>query len=277
MDLKKIGIYIAKKRKDLGLTQVELARQLGMSDKSVSKWERGICLPDVSMYEPLCKILDISINEFIAGEDLDGFDAYVQQSEKNLLDVATEANVKFNKMQNGLICLILIYFFITCWLTMVQVYPSSLDYIESIGNDTKEMIIAEVLCDEDNVFGYSYNIQNKCEKITFQITEYRDDEVLCSHYTAEIPNAIYVRNGLLVIGFDPDAQTIHIDLIDENVHENLTIPIDEILNTTGQMIRVSNISFEKRNIYTSGKINLLSMILDNQEQSYLLSVAFKNS
>ena len=70
MDLIKIGKYIAFKRKEQGLTQKQLAEKLNMSDKSVSKWERGICLPDVSVYLELCKILDISINEFLAGEDI---------------------------------------------------------------------------------------------------------------------------------------------------------------------------------------------------------------
>lgn len=57
MDLIKIGKYIAGKRKSLGMTQKQLAEKLGMSDKSVSKWERGICLPDVSVYLELCGIL----------------------------------------------------------------------------------------------------------------------------------------------------------------------------------------------------------------------------
>lgn len=70
MDLIKIGKYIAFKRKEQGLTQKQLAEKLNMSDKSVSKWERGICLPDVSVYLELCKILGISINEFLAGEDI---------------------------------------------------------------------------------------------------------------------------------------------------------------------------------------------------------------
>lgn len=70
MDLVKIGKYIAGKRKKLGLTQKQLAEKLNMSDKSVSKWERGICLPDVTVYLELCRILGISINEFLAGEDI---------------------------------------------------------------------------------------------------------------------------------------------------------------------------------------------------------------
>ena len=53
MDLIRIGQYIAGKRKALGLTQKQLAEKLGVSDKSVSKWERGVCLPDVSAL-PLC-------------------------------------------------------------------------------------------------------------------------------------------------------------------------------------------------------------------------------
>ena len=79
MDLIKIGKYIAEKRKALGLTQKQLAEQLGMSDKSVSKWERGICLPDVSVYMELCGILGISMNEFLAGEDI---------SEENIVKIA---------------------------------------------------------------------------------------------------------------------------------------------------------------------------------------------
>lgn len=62
---------ICRKRKKLGMTQKQLAEKLGKSDKSVSKWERGICLPDVSVYLELCEILGISLNEFLAGEDIE--------------------------------------------------------------------------------------------------------------------------------------------------------------------------------------------------------------
>ena len=66
MDQIKIRAFIAANRKKLGLTQVQLAEQLGVSNKSVSKWERGVCLPDVSLYQPLCGILDIMLTEFFA-------------------------------------------------------------------------------------------------------------------------------------------------------------------------------------------------------------------
>ena len=53
MDQSKIGAYIAVKRKAQDLTQAQLAQKLGVSDKSVSKWERGVCLPDVSLFQVL--------------------------------------------------------------------------------------------------------------------------------------------------------------------------------------------------------------------------------
>ena len=87
MDQVKIGKYIAEKRKDLGYTQAQLAEKLGMSDKSVSKWERAVCLPDVSIYERLCEELGISINEFLAGEDIEA-EKVIKKSEENLLKVS---------------------------------------------------------------------------------------------------------------------------------------------------------------------------------------------
>lgn len=70
MDQVKIGKLIAECRKAKKLTQVELAEKLGVTDKSVSKWENGNCLPDVSLYKKICEILDVTLNEFFAGEKL---------------------------------------------------------------------------------------------------------------------------------------------------------------------------------------------------------------
>lgn len=68
MDLIKTGKYIADKRKSLGLTQKQVAEKLGMSDKSVSKWERGKCMPDYSIVKSLCEELDVTIAELMDGE-----------------------------------------------------------------------------------------------------------------------------------------------------------------------------------------------------------------
>ena len=93
MDQIKTGQYIADKRKAQSLTQDQLAEKLGKSRKAVSKWERGVCLPDVSVYTELCDILGITLNEFFAGEDIEPIDV-PERSEKNLLGVAIEGETK---------------------------------------------------------------------------------------------------------------------------------------------------------------------------------------
>ena len=64
MNQQKIGKLIAKLRKEKGLTQAELGEKLGVGYKAVSKWENGNGMPDVSLFQPLCDILGISVDEF---------------------------------------------------------------------------------------------------------------------------------------------------------------------------------------------------------------------
>ena len=68
MDQEKIGKFIAECRKDKKLTQSELAEKLGVTDKSISNWENGRNMPDLSLFKSLCESLDISINDLISGE-----------------------------------------------------------------------------------------------------------------------------------------------------------------------------------------------------------------
>lgn len=84
MNQEKIGKLIAECRKEKKLTQNELANMLGVSDKSVSKWENGKCLPDVSLYKPLCEILGITLNDFFAGEKIQE-EEYRKVADENLL------------------------------------------------------------------------------------------------------------------------------------------------------------------------------------------------
>ena len=70
MDQIKIGRFIAVRRKRANLTQLQLADRLGITDKAVSKWERGITMPDTSIMLELCDILGISVNELLSGEKI---------------------------------------------------------------------------------------------------------------------------------------------------------------------------------------------------------------
>ncbi len=64
-----IGSYIAKKRREMNLTQEQLAEKLGVSNKTISKWENGKCMPDYSIIQELCETLSISLSELMDGED----------------------------------------------------------------------------------------------------------------------------------------------------------------------------------------------------------------
>ena len=69
MDQIAIGRFIFKKRKERNLTQEQLAERLGVSNKTISKWETGKCMPDYSIIEPLCQELNITLAELLDGEE----------------------------------------------------------------------------------------------------------------------------------------------------------------------------------------------------------------
>lgn len=86
MDQIKIGKFISSKRKEKNITQSELAERLNITDRAISKWENGVCLPDASNMPDLCKVLDISINDLFSGEVVDMKDNE-KRLEENLLEM----------------------------------------------------------------------------------------------------------------------------------------------------------------------------------------------
>lgn len=96
MDQIKIGKFIASCRKDKKMTQVQLAEKLGVSDRSISKWENGKCMPDLSIFEGLCKELDINVNELLSGERIEEKD-YSKKLEENIISTLDYTNSKITK------------------------------------------------------------------------------------------------------------------------------------------------------------------------------------
>ena len=86
MDLIKIGKFISSKRKEKNITQSELAEKLYITDRAISKWENGICLPDAGTMPLLCEILDVTINDLFSGEVIDMKDNE-KKLEENLLEM----------------------------------------------------------------------------------------------------------------------------------------------------------------------------------------------
>ena len=89
MDQEKIGRFIAETRNQAGMTQKELAGKIGISDKTISKWECGKSMPDITYLETLCDSLAISMNELISGERLSDT-AYSPKAEENIMSLMKE-------------------------------------------------------------------------------------------------------------------------------------------------------------------------------------------
>lgn len=106
MDQVKIGQFIKAIRKEKNLTQREAAERMGISEKTVSKWETGNGLPEVSLMLPLCNLLGISVNELLSGERLDE-KQYFEKAEQNIMSLMEErANAKKKLVLTALVALI---------------------------------------------------------------------------------------------------------------------------------------------------------------------------
>jgi len=97
MDQSKIGKFIASCRKAQGMTQADLAKKLGITDRAVSKWETGKSMPDSGIMLELCAILGINVNELLSGEKVMS-DRYDQKAEENLLAMGQALEEKNRQM-----------------------------------------------------------------------------------------------------------------------------------------------------------------------------------
>ena len=103
MEPTRIGRFIAERRKALGLTQRQLAEQLSVSDKAVSKWETGRGLPDVLLMLPLCAALGITVNDLLSGERV-GEGDYRKKAEENMMELMRENAENRQRLLQSIAC-----------------------------------------------------------------------------------------------------------------------------------------------------------------------------
>ena len=94
MKQEEIGKFIAQCRKEKNLTQAQLAEQLGVTNKSISRWENGKTMMDLSLYEPLCKILDIQVSELLYAKRLTTEEKTRQGEQSALQIIATKKQLE---------------------------------------------------------------------------------------------------------------------------------------------------------------------------------------
>ena len=122
MNQEKIGKFILECRKKKNLTQSELAEKIGVTDKSISNWENGRNMPDLSLFKPLCEILDISVNDLISGKNVSQ-DEYQKKLEENIISTIDYTNKKVLE-KNNIIGIILITFGVLLVITAFSIFPS---------------------------------------------------------------------------------------------------------------------------------------------------------
>ena len=120
MDQIKIGRFIAETRKSKNLTQKQLAEKLSISDKTVSKWECGKGLPDVTIMLDLCEELQITVNDLLTGESVSEID-YQKKAEENMMNLMKENQENKKRMILSVICAV-ITIIATCSLVVIAAY-----------------------------------------------------------------------------------------------------------------------------------------------------------
>lgn len=139
MNQEKIGKFIAKCRKDKNLTQEQLADTLGVTSKSISRWERGVCMPDLSLYEKLCNTLGITINELLSGEKLEK-EKYQETFEKNIISVVDKVDKK-NRIPNMLKKLALTIIFVLDAILIGYIMYASIEFTANFDKETMSATI----------------------------------------------------------------------------------------------------------------------------------------
>lgn len=136
MNQEKIGKYIATCRKENKLTQEQLAEKLGVSSKSVSRWENGKTMPDVFLFQQLCKELNITINDLLSGETMN--ENKFDLSADRLVDYSKYIKLREKKklvvLSVGLIILIGLFLIVLVLIFNKTFFRSSyeLDYLKNI-------------------------------------------------------------------------------------------------------------------------------------------------
>ena len=173
----RINEIIKERRLAKGFTQEQIANYLGVTAPAVNKWEKGVCLPDVSVYKELCSILGISLNEFLAGEDI-AQENIIQKSETNIIEVIKD-NINKQKCLKVMKCILVFIFICVVSVIGFTIYhlKKPQNYISPVAKDSIEMQTAELLAGSDGLFVYKFITTDKYKKLKLHIYRYESGKL----------------------------------------------------------------------------------------------------
>lgn len=228
MDVNKIGKFILYLRKEKNLTQFQLGEKLGVSDKTVSKWERGICLPTPSVVDKLIQYFDISIMEFYAGDRNKKLkDEVVNETMKTAVELTKQdTNKKYKKIISLIMLCCVFIIFVLLVIFTYSTYDkynaysitSSNEKYSAIGNlvfggkDSYISIQDLGIMDEEllNEKGYCFEYALSLDEILIQVSgdiysfekTNQSELILLKDYVEDI--SIYIKDDLSELLKDRD-------------------------------------------------------------------------
>ena len=255
MDPKKTGTIISDARKNMNMTQKELADKLYVSDKAVSKWERGLCFPDISVLIPLTEILNISLYDLLRGERMKKSE--VEETLKNTISYSN-SELKRNKKKYTIISSIII-------LGVVILSVLSLIFI-SKNNDIGGIVDRDTIYDISYYSDYITSVESKdSEKIELIITKLP---------LSWKERTFVVEEDIIKINYDVSYNDVVKAYNDEHYVKNVMINNASILFTTVTDIEKVEIRFtdyrytiSKSKLLTVFNINKFEEVIEKEEWS----------
>lgn len=212
MNQEKIGKFIATLRKEKKLTQENLAKKLGITDRAISKWENGRGLPDLSLMMPLCKELNITINELLSGEKLKK-ETYKEKFEENIINTINYSNKEIKKKNKIIYIIVLLVLILTIFMTLfiidinriennepvffsdwgVDYYPN----VDMTQEKIEDAILEYVIEEGDNEISMSEGEKTFAAIKIYKIEENKNNYIVYAWILCEI---FFMKNGELEEG-----------------------------------------------------------------------------
>jgi len=171
LDIQKIGIFLSTLRKELRLTQKNLGDMVGVTNKAVSKWERGISLPDISLLPKIAEIFDVTIEELIVGEHKSSVSSYQEEMNDIINKTMEYSNTSFNLKKRKILFLSLsILALFTCFLNLLANFITNKSAISTLA--LAGIIVVILLAAIPIIFNHKYMIEKAFVIFLFSLLIY---------------------------------------------------------------------------------------------------------